>query len=210
MEMNNHSSSTSNSLGDPQNIIAIAVTLISVCALVVSVFQTKLMMEEREIMHEFARASVWPRLELGRFKGHRGEDYRVAKYELRIKNSGIGPAIITDVRLLYDGKVVTNWWELFEHFDMPDSVETYIGNGDLNRQIVKEGDEGTILNLNNNLPLANFFYQNDRKLTLEVFYQSIYKQRWKLTYTLGKNNDFNETVELTSYQPIPDSEQFEN
>ncbi|MEO0789676.1 MAG: hypothetical protein AAFY36_13475, partial [Bacteroidota bacterium] len=58
------------SFTEPQNLIAVGVTIISLCALVVSLQQTRIMQEERELIREYSRASVWPRIEFGVSKGH--------------------------------------------------------------------------------------------------------------------------------------------
>ncbi|MEL6140668.1 MAG: hypothetical protein AAFU67_03525, partial [Bacteroidota bacterium] len=50
---------------DPQNIIAAGVTLISACALIVSLHQTRIMTQQQELMFEKAKAEVWPHISLG-------------------------------------------------------------------------------------------------------------------------------------------------
>ena len=118
-------------LSDPQNIIALGVTIISLCAFIVSVYQTQIMQEERELMREYSRASVWPRLALSASKGHNSEDGRINHFELFIMNNGIGPAIITDVKVTYKDTVANDWWELFKLQGIPDSIETDITNASL-------------------------------------------------------------------------------
>ncbi|MEO0895989.1 MAG: hypothetical protein AAFY71_06295 [Bacteroidota bacterium] len=161
---------------NPQNIIAIGVTIISLCALIVSVQQTQIMKEEREMMREYSRKSVWPRVEMSTFKSHRAVDNSIEKFTLSLTNSGIGPAIITDVRIRYDGKVVRNWWELFDIQKIPDSVDTNIRNRTFNNKILKIGEALEILNLNDNPSLANAFYRRLKGLEIEIFYDPSMKK----------------------------------
>jgi len=94
---------------DPQNIIAVGVTVISLCALIVSVFQTSLLNEERELLREYSRASVWPHLEITLGKSHDKNDESISQLSLILTNSGVGPAIITDVKVTYNDTIAKNW-----------------------------------------------------------------------------------------------------
>lgn len=185
--------SKSKFISDPQNIIAIGVTVISLCALIVSVIQTSVLKEEQELMREHYKISVWPRLELILEKGHdlngNGE---ISHFSLSISNSGVGPAIITDVKISYNDSIANNWWHLFEIQEIPDSVERHITNSGFNGQIIKVGEAQEILNLDNNPPLANSFIERLNGLSLEIYYESIYGEKWKLDdSTVTKLEEFN-------------------
>lgn len=184
---------------DPQYVIAIGVTVISLCALMVSVMQTQLMREESELLREYSRTSVWPRLELGLSKGH-NSDESINHFVLSIANNGIGPAIITDVKVSYDGQTASTWWHLFELQEIPDSIETYISNHSLNKRIVKAGETVDILNLDNNLPLANVFFRHMKKIDIDIYYESIYKEKWKY--------DTEQTIKLESFEGLQEEDQF--
>lgn len=185
---------------DPQNIIAVGVTVISLCALIVSLVQTSVLKEERELMREHSRASVWPRIEFSFKKGHDLKDRSISHLSLAITNSGVGPAIITDVRMVYNDSIVKNWWHLFEIQEIPDSIDRYITNHPFNGKIIKIGETLEILNLNMNLPLANAFYERTEGLSLEVYYESIYGETWKY--------DFATTTKLDNFNGLPEEEQF--
>ena len=191
---------------DPQNIIALGVTFVSICALVVSIMQTSIMQEERLLMREYARASVWPRLEMGHVKSHSRKDGSVTQFELYLTNSGIGPAIVTDVRVHYKEQPVKNWWELFESFDLADSIRTYCYNASFNQSIIKIDEERMVLSLTDNLPLAQVFYENYELIIFEIYYESIYGEKWKLVMKGSEN----ETFEINSEEGVPEAEQFEN
>jgi len=185
---------------NPQNIIAIGVTIISLCALLVSVMQTRIMKEERELMREYSRASVWPHIEWGSFKAHDPEDKSIKEYVINLTNSGIGPAIITDVKITYNGKVANDWWDLFELQEIPDSIETIITNANFNGSIIKIGETLEILNLNHNPTLASAFYNRIKGMAIEIYYESIYKEKWKY--------DGKQTIRLESFDGLTNAEQF--
>lgn len=190
---------------DPQNIITLGVVVISTCALAVSIMQTRIMSEQRELMHEQTKAAVWPRLQIDRGKSHRREDYKVVDYKLFISNAGVGPAIVTDVRVTFKGKPVEDWWNLFPYFNLPDSVETFISNSSINQSIFKIGQETIFLDLGNNPTLANYFFENEEHIKIEVWYKSIYGDMWKLTH----DNQGAKTEEIESDFALPKEEQFD-
>ena len=191
---------------EPQNIIAVGVTVISICALIVSIMQTRIMAEQRVLMHEQAKVSVWPRLEISRGKGHSPTDYKITSYVLNITNAGVGPAIVTDMKVSYNNKVAKNWGYVFLNFNLPDSIPTYIGNFDVNNSIVKIGEDVKFLNLNGNLQLAQKYYEHQKNIKIEVWYKSIYGDKWKATY----ENDNCKTEEVSNDFVLSEKEQFEN
>ena len=146
--------------------------------MIVSIMQTKIMAEQRILMHEQAKASVWPRLEIGVSKSHNIENYSVLDFKLYLENNGVGPAIITDVRVSFDEDAVEHWWELIDNFQLPDSINTHIGNAAFNKQIVRDGELVKILDLEKNLPIAQAFYEHLEKVKIEVCYESIYGDKW--------------------------------
>ena len=83
---------------------------------------------------------------------------------------------------------------------------TFISNSPFNNTIVKIGDEYKVLNLKDNLPLANKFYQNSLDIRMEVYYESIYGDKWKLTLdTLGPR-----TIEIPKEFELLEEDQFLN
>lgn len=185
---------------DPQNIIAVGITIISMCALIVSLIQTKVLKEERELMREHSRASVWPRLELVLAKAHNKNDRSINQLVLNLSNNGVGPAIITDVKVTYNDTIASNWWHLFKIQEIPDSIEPYITNRAFNGQIIKIGETAEILKLDDNLPLANAFFERLEGLHIEIYYESIYGEKWK--------NDMGTTTKLENFDGLLDEEQF--
>lgn len=188
---------------DPQNIIAVGVTIISLCALIVSLMQTRIMQEERELMREYSRASVWPRLEfnISKTNDEDGIEYLV----LKLTNNGIGPAIITHAKVSYKDSIANNWTEYFSMQEIPDSLISYSNTG-FSSRIVKIGETLEILELEDNPQLAQAFLERIKDLTIDIYYESIYGETWH--YQIKKLQD--ETIEIEDFEGLPENEVFGN
>lgn len=184
---------------DPQNIIAVGVTVISLCALIVSLIQTSLLHEERELIREQARASVWPYLEFSLEQGQDLNDKNINHFVFTLTNNGVGPAIITDVKMSYNDVIVNSWWKLFDLQGIPDSIDRYISHRGFNSMVIQAGKTVEVLNLDINLPLANAFYQRLKGFYFEIYYESIYGEKWMFN---GKTND------IEDFDGLPNEEQF--
>ena len=71
---------------------------------------------------------------------------------------------------------------------------------------IKIGEDVRFLDLGENLPLAQQFYNHLNKIKLEIIYKSIYGDQWKLTKTVEQD----ETIEWLEQEGFPESEQFKN
>ena len=192
-------------LRDPEYIVAFGVVLISICALVVSIRQTNIMSEQRILMHEQAKAAVWPRITLGVSKSHSQKDSRILDYKIFMSNAGVGPAIIKYVRISYKGRPVSSWGDLFRQFEMSDSIPTYISNSNISQNIVRAGDAIRVLGLTDNLQLAQVYYDYSNEIEFEIFYESIYGDMWK--YSKKAENE--STVPLETIPNFSKEEEFQ-
>jgi hypothetical protein len=168
---------------DPQNIIAIGVTITSVCALVVSITQTRIMIRQSELMDTQARASVRPQLIFQTSRSFDPDSRLLIGYEMSVVNGGVGPASIDDVQVTYRGEPLAGWFDLIGRLDVPDTVPTYITNDQLNRGIVQAGQTLTFLDLSGNLPLARLITPHFQDLDIRVLYSSIYGDQFEAIRT---------------------------
>ena len=83
--------------------LALLAILISLVGTGVSIFESKLLREQQTIMVEEKAASVWPYVEL-----KINSTVHVLGYTIgaRVVNKGIGPALLGDVILVYDGEQI--------------------------------------------------------------------------------------------------------
>ncbi len=82
-------------------IIALAAMLTAVVAVVVAVVQTNIMREEAEVERQHVRLSVMPSIGLY-FSNGQGDNGRPF-IQINIVNEGLGPAIIEDFSITYNG-----------------------------------------------------------------------------------------------------------
>lgn len=76
-------------------VLSLAAAFVAVCALAVSVYQTKIMREQQ-------RASAWPRLDLP-------QSTSATTYGRLVQNQGLGPALVRSVEITYDGRHMRDW-----------------------------------------------------------------------------------------------------
>lgn len=82
--------------------IAIAAIVISVCALVVSIYEVRIMRAEQKV-------SVYPYVSIGKFYNSNG-------FGLYVKNSGTGLARVNSYQIYVGDKFFKNWLEIIDHY----------------------------------------------------------------------------------------------
>jgi hypothetical protein len=172
----------------PEIVISVAATIISLCALVTTYWQTR-------INREWQQASVWPRLT---FMSGKSTDTETAtsKYELVVANVGIGPALVTDFMVKYRGEVLrataeqTRLQTFFyraaadAHVQSNRKLET--SQRELEPGTVLAADKGTnLFSMKGDIVYAGAIEEGLRHLEVIIQYSSVYGETWELTYPLG-------------------------
>jgi hypothetical protein len=139
---------------NPEMIVAFSALMIGIVTAFTSIYSAY-------VDRTYARASVWPRLEIFR-------SFSQGAFSYGVDNNGTGPAIIKYARIKYEGKPIKEW------VDVPafkDIRQSYIGNRTLPAQksispVVYKGENtGAIL-------------QADKSISIELCYCSIYDECW--------------------------------
>lgn len=157
--------------------------IVSVCAMLVSLATFGIYLYQTKIIHEQARASVYPHLEIVR--GYNNHDNPFILY---IKNVGIGPAFLRKMEIQYKNKVYSsadldnNGTCLPFKFltkILPFEKIPEVANGPNLPIVIPAGEEVMFLRLNENNPkpikmLVDIF-DNAR---IKVCYSSVYKDYW--------------------------------
>mgnify|MGYP001816252986 FL=1 len=89
--------------------VSIAALVTAVAAVVITMEQTKVMREEAELERRNARISVMPSVWLAT---HIGDTAESAYFKVVLTNKGLGPAVIENFTVTYQGEAVYNWDEL--------------------------------------------------------------------------------------------------
>ncbi|WP_109435689.1 hypothetical protein [Aquimarina sp. AU119] len=171
---------------DPNLLIAIGVLIASFSALFVYMRQASIMSRQTEILLEQTKANAWPRLSVNAHLNW--SDKKLETLQVKIHNKGTGPAIIEGVRVLYDGKYVTHWQDLFLKTKIPDSISKSISNKSVNNSVMSANENFYWVQFINDPNLASWMYKNRQKITIEICYKSVFNDYWLLRKE-GFDND---------------------
>lgn len=191
---------------DPQMITAIALTIISVCALLVSLQQTKILAEQQRVTTEAAKAQLWPHIQLEIHQGF--DEAGIVKFELVATNSGTGPAIVEGIRFSFRDSIYTDWWDFLDEIPRGEDVNLGISNDPIGNRVIQAGESFSALVLNDNRPLMRafikFFIEGAEQPFIEICYRSVFDDYWLMTKDLFDNYQTQESEGCA----IPEDEQF--
>ncbi|RRB07363.1 hypothetical protein [Larkinella rosea] len=165
-------------------LLGLSATFLSVAALIVSIFQTRIAREQQH-------ATVWPYVQLT-------SDHLDNNLILLLKNNGIGPALIKKVEFGYRGKSDAS------HINLLNEIENAQASQDSVRKagrfwndirpgdVVKAGDEIELYKVLKNNYLANFMSDviADSTFRFRITYSDVYGNCWLLDH--GKVTQLND------------------
>ena len=159
-----------------ETVYMISASMVAIIALIVSVWQGY---ETRR--HN--RLSVKPFLTFTKnFNPSNTDDPNVPSYQLTIKNSGTGPAIIKSFTLSYQNKVI----EKSTDFNLWQSVLNQAAEKDLKIYQAASYDSGDVIEigLSKSIIKINYSEPSLRKVKLRIVYQSIYEEEFEIETNL--------------------------
>lgn len=138
----------------PEMIVAFSALLISLVTAIVGIYSAS-------IDRSYARASVWPRLEIYR-------SFSDKKFEYMVTNSGNGPALIKYAVVQYKSNPIKYWGDIP---DLPNLIQSHLGSRILSPQnsikpLVYRGEKSQV------------FLETDQFIDIELCYCSIYEECW--------------------------------
>ncbi|MEM8765380.1 MAG: hypothetical protein AAGD88_16285 [Bacteroidota bacterium] len=184
---------------DPNLIIALGVLLTSFAALFVYVRQTNIMSEQSRILLEQTKSNAWPHISLDMWVGDRNG--KIVTYKFIVQNKGIGPALIQSVKISYDGTYVENWAEFYKVLQVPDSIVISQSTQNLHARVLAANESMSVVDwstaegINDNTELAMFIFNRGDKIKMEICYESIHGDTWKVTRS-GFQSDLEELVRI--------------
>lgn len=168
--------------------IALMATVVSLCALCVSLYQVRLAKNQQ-------MAAVWPYVSIG---GHSTANGPKQAWGITVTNNGLGPAIIEQVRLRYAGKD-------FAFQTLVDSLAAWTSRLDSLKSMnyaVGAIDRGTVIPAGNAVewlafdlsfsvpasapPKAQEYFRN---LSIVVRYKSLYGEIWESSFNEKDTED---------------------
>ncbi len=145
-------------------IVAFSAILISLCSLVVSIY-------ESSIIREHQRASVWPNIDFGKNINHS------SGFTYIVKNSGIGPAKINYINFWLEDELITSYETLVKH--VSDSTEVGYFCGTVTGVVLLPSEIIEIFGIKD-MDAALRMNTLNKKMSVELSYCSIYDECWVL------------------------------
>ena len=154
----------------PEILVGVAAILLSCGALVVSIFQARILREQQG-------ATVWPRLAVG--TNHLEDNFSVMA-----GNAGVGPAIVREVEFTVHGRRYPSAYALFTHEVGADTVYAtpkYFQNVAAG-SVLRPGDDVEMLSLPHNGPLADRMdaLTADSSYHARILYSDVYGTCWQI------------------------------
>ena len=154
-------------------LLAFSAVFLSLAALVVAIFQTAILREQQ-------RASAWPHLQLG-------VAMLDGEYSMTLFNNGVGPAIVREVEIDFDGRAYESLKQVFDDAIRRETQIDTLDYGHYYADIVA-GDvlaiqqEMTLFRVVNAPPAADVVSEAlaDPRLRLAVRYADVYGNEWLL------------------------------
>ena len=156
-------------------LVGASAILVGVCALAVSLYETRLMREEQ-------RAAVIPLMELSRSYFYENADAReeTGRLLLQAENVGIGPARIMDFHVTVDGVPKNTWGAAMQALTGRDEPVAY-GQSTINGRTIPPDRVVTMFNLSDKYLTNDIIAEFDR-LDFEACFCSIFKECWTTSY----------------------------
>jgi hypothetical protein len=150
-----------------QAILATMATIVSTCALVVSLMQTY-------YQHKYLHAAAWPHLQSS-MERYEDKDSTKSSTTIKLMNKGVGPAIIESVTYQYRGKKIDGIEAIFHSIAGKKSAGSY-------KPIV----QGEVIAQNEGFDLISVFGKNAKEFTenivhvkMTIVYSSVHDQKWE-------------------------------
>jgi uncharacterized protein (DUF433 family) len=164
---------------NPEMLVGVSAVIIGICALGVSLYETRLMREEQ-------RAAVMPLLELSRsYNVDTAEGpQNKSRLSLQAQNVGIGPARVMDFRVTVDEVAMPTWDAAMRALIRRDEPVSY-GQSTINGRTIPPERSVTMMDLNDKVLTRELLNEFDR-LDFEACFCSIFDECWTTSYsTLG-------------------------
>lgn len=147
----------------PEMMVGFSALVVSLVAVIVSLYSAS-------IDRDFARASLWPRVDIAR-------SFSNQNYQYVLLNNGTGPALLKYAKVGYKGRYYSTWYELLSANGYPlqtfsqSHISTIVLPANNKTEAIKTKDTKLIDGLT----------KLDDELTIEICYCSVYDECWIAT-----------------------------
>lgn len=148
--------------------------IVAVIAVVINIITVSVYVYQARIMQSQQNASVWPYLEW------RGVYNQNDGYILRIKNNGIGPALIKKATFKVGSRFMSHPDSLLVSVLGTDRFPHLTGNAE--NRVLPAGESIVMISIKDSkFSELLYMYQHQNKFGFEICYESIYEDAWVTT-----------------------------
>ena len=153
----------------------------NILALTVSVLTLFIYVRQTNILAEQTRASLWPYVSINHITSNEGTIHPIiSSFNITVKNSGTGPAIVERVVVKINSIEVEFWGDLYNKvsppFDFGCTNETLFG------KVIMPGETIKFIDFSNNFELMNYLYsEHFDNLEIAICYKSVYDEYWTVS-----------------------------
>lgn len=159
-------------------IASIGAVIISLAALGIGIVQARIMSNQQEIMAKQQKTSVWPYVYVDTKLNLNLNEYSIS---CTIENKGIGPALVENLKLVFDGKEYTSYNDFAQAIEekgiVPSSNMSFKISGK-GKKVLKPSELQEVFNLKStnldNAQLAAF-----TSIRLQLCYCSVHGDCWR-------------------------------
>ncbi len=153
-----------------QAIFTTMATIVSICALAVSLMQTY-------YQHKYLHAAAWPHLQANANR-YEDKDSTKCSFTVKLMNKGIGPAIIESIDYQYKGKNMDGIEPLIHLMIGKKFGGSYKGIGP--GEVIAQNEEFDLVSIVGGK--AKGFTENIVYVRMRIVYSSVHDQKWEYIY----------------------------
>ncbi len=156
-------------------VLALIAVVISICTMIISLVETSIMQKQQQSMSESAKASIWPYVIPQVDTAIKDED---AEFSLVVENKGVGPALIKNLELYYDGQPLEGSPFTYVLKLCPDAIPTNVYTNRISNSVLSPGESKQVLGMT--LKHVDFlkFAEFTSKISTNYCYSNIYGDLW--------------------------------
>ena len=156
-----------------QSLGTISALVISILALIVSIFETNILKDQQ-------KATVWPYVTIN-------QNYSGKGYELRAINKGVGPAIIKSMQVEYKGKPMDTYLGMLEAA-YPNNGRNYsnTNQSNINGMVMQSKEKVVMLAFPWNDTTYQITPELEKNLVIKLQYCSVLGECWYYEYPSEK------------------------
>ena len=154
-----------------QAILATMATIVSVCALGVSLMQTY-------YQHKYLHAAAWAHLQAAAHRSEGNKDSTENSFTIKLMNKGVGPAIVESIEYQFKGKKVEGIENLVKSIVGKAFSGGYkdVGPG----AVIAQNEEFDLVSITRGK--AKIFAENIIYVKIKIVYSSVHDQKWEYIY----------------------------